>query len=117
MKPWETQAIFDLGPMTEAFGGLDDDARTTLGQFLTSTRPLLTAIQMKLLAGDLPAAATAAHSAKGAANVTGAFRLGGLCAAICVALRQGDGEKAQSLTARLPDVFGEVQAAIRQIIG
>ena len=117
MNSWNKQAVLDLGPMTEAFGCIDDDAKATLDFFLTSTRPLLTTIQMKLLAGDLPGAAAAAHSAKGAANVTGAFRLGGLCAEVYVQLRQGDVATAQSLTARLPDAFGEVQAAIHQLGG
>jgi HPt (histidine-containing phosphotransfer) domain-containing protein len=117
MNPWDTQAVLDLGPMTEAFGSIDNDAKATLGLFLSSTRPLLTTIQMKLLAGDLAAAAAAAHSAKGAANVTGAFRLGSLCAEIHAQLRQGDADRAQALTALLPDAFGEIQAAIRLIAG
>lgn len=115
MTRWETQEILDLGPMTEAFGSIDDDAKATFGLFVTSTRPLLTTIQTKLLAGDLSAAAAAAHSAKGAANVTGAFRLGGLCAEVYAQLRLGDAAKAQTLTALLPDAFSEVQAAIRQL--
>lgn len=117
MSPWKTQMILDLGPMTEAFGGIDDEAKATFGFFLTSTRPLLTTIQTKLLEGDLAAAAAAAHSAKGAANVTGAFRLGGLCAEVYALLRQGDVEGARSLTALLPDAFDEVQAVIRHLGG
>jgi two-component system sensor histidine kinase/response regulator len=115
MTPWDRLVVLDLGPMTEAFGGIDDDAKRALGLFLTSTRPLLTALQVKLLSGDLPGAAAAAHSAKGAANVSGAFRLGGLCDEVCRQLRQGDAEKAQAVAALLPDAFGEVQAEIRRL--
>ncbi|WP_158240702.1 Hpt domain-containing protein [Telmatospirillum siberiense] len=115
MTSWNSEKILDPGPLTEAFGSIDADARKTLELFLTSTRPLLGALQMKLLTGDLSGAAAAAHSAKGAANVTGAFRLGSLCAEICTLLRQGDGERAQALAIGLPDAFAEVQEAIRRL--
>jgi HPt (histidine-containing phosphotransfer) domain-containing protein len=115
MVSWKNLPVLDLGPMREAFGEIDNDAKATLASFLTTTHPLLVKIQMQMFANDLPAAAAAAHSAKGAANVTGAFRLGGLCAEICTQLRLGDEAKAQSLAALLPDIFDEVRVAIHQL--
>ncbi|HXP95430.1 MAG TPA: Hpt domain-containing protein [Telmatospirillum sp.] len=113
MAAWDKQAILDLAPMTDVFGAIDEDAKAALEVFLTSTRPLLASIQMKLFAGDLSGAADAAHSAKGAANVSGAFRLGGLCAEVCAQLQEGHLAQAQSLLALLPDAFNDVQAAIK----
>ncbi len=115
MIPWNARAVLDLGPMTEAFGGIDDEARAAFDFFLASTHPLLVSIQAKLLADDLPGAAAAAHSAKGAANVTGAFRLGGLCAEIYEQARQGEAAGARCLAALLPDAFAEVRAAIGRL--
>lgn len=115
MVSWDKLDILDLAPITDVFGVIDDDAKAAFGFFLTSTRPLLASIQMKLLAGDLSGAADAAHSAKGAANVSGAFRLGGLCAEICAKLQDGNRAQAQSLLALLPDAFNDVQAAIKRL--
>lgn len=115
MTSWNSREILDLGPLTDIFGGIDENARNALTLFLTSTQPLLVSIQMKLRAGDLKGADAAAHSAKGAANVTGAFRLGQLCAEICTALQQGDGARADVLAAKLPDAFAEVQNAIQRL--
>jgi HPt (histidine-containing phosphotransfer) domain-containing protein len=115
MTTWDRRAILDLGPMTEAFGTIDDEAKAALALFLSTIRPLLSSIQMRLLAGDLPGAAADAHSAKGAANVTGAFRLGALCDEICRQLKQGDSTEAQNVLALVPDAIDEVQAAIRRL--
>jgi HPt (histidine-containing phosphotransfer) domain-containing protein len=115
MAPWDKQAVLDLAPMRDVFGAIDEDAKAALGVFLSSTRPLLVSIQMKLLAGDLLGAADAAHSAKGAANVSGAFRLGGLCAEVCAQLLEGNSARAQNLLALLPDAFNDVEAAVKRL--
>lgn len=112
MSSWQTLSILDPGPLTEAFGDFGEDARKTLALFLASTRPLLARVESCLQAGDLAGAEAAAHSAKGAANVSGAFRLGGLCAEICARLRRDEPLPAHELAARLPDALAEVQKAI-----
>jgi HPt (histidine-containing phosphotransfer) domain-containing protein len=115
MTPWDKQEILDLGLLIEAFGSIDEEAKSVLGLFLTSTRPLLESIPAALLSGDLAGAAASAHAAKGAANMTGAFRLGSLCAEVCRLLTLGDAAQAQNASAHIPVAFGEVQAAIDQV--
>ncbi len=108
--------ILDLAPLEDAFGAIDDDALEALRRFITTTRPLLDRIAEALVKGELRVASEAAHSAKGAANVTGAARLGALCAAIEKAAREGDAGSAGKLAAKLPQCFAEVEAAISKLL-
>jgi HPt (histidine-containing phosphotransfer) domain-containing protein len=112
-----TLAVLDLGLLEEAFGEIDEDAIATLRLFVTSTRPLLEDVQLALLDGNPSRAAEAAHSAKGACNVTGAFRLGALCAGICDLLRAGEVAEARKLAEALPTTFAEVEAQINAMPG
>jgi HPt (histidine-containing phosphotransfer) domain-containing protein len=69
-----------------------------------------------LAAEDWPAAREAAHSAKGASNLTGAYQLGSLCSAVEKALRENDPATARHLAEGLPAVFAAVQAAIAAVL-
>lgn len=108
-------AILDPTPMEEAFGEIDEMAIETYGLFLTTTEPLLAEIGRHLAAGDLSAASETAHSAKGAARMTGAFRLAGVCAHIESLTKEGNGDDALEWLALAPDAFEEVRQAIRTV--
>lgn len=108
-------AILDPQPMEEAFGEIDDMAIETYGLFLTTTEPLLADIGRQLAAGDLAAASETAHSAKGAARMTGAFRLAGICSHIESLTKQGNGAEALEWLALAPQAFEEVRGAIADI--
>jgi HPt (histidine-containing phosphotransfer) domain-containing protein len=108
-------AILDPVPMEEAFGEIDEMAIETYGLFLTTTEPLLADIGRHLAAGDLTAASETAHSAKGAARMTGAFRLAGVCAQIERLTKEGNAIDALEWLALTPDAFEEVRKAIAEV--
>ena len=108
-------AILDPQPMEEAFGEIDEMAIETYGLFLTTTEPLLAEIGRHLAAGDLPAASETAHSAKGAARMTGAFRLAAVCSAIEALSKDGNSDDALEWLALAPDAFEEVRKAIDEV--
>jgi HPt (histidine-containing phosphotransfer) domain-containing protein len=114
----ERFAVLDLEPLTQAFGEFGDDVIDTLDLFLTSTWPLLEDVERLLAAEDLNGAGEAAHSAKGSANVSGAYRLGCVCAAVEIAaLRNHDLAAARLAAAALPASFAEVKAEIVRVVG
>jgi len=116
MTSGEQFAVLDLEPLMQAFGEFGDDVLDTLELFLTSTWPLLETVESLLVAEDLNGAGEAAHSIKGSANVSGAFRLGHLCAAVEVAaLRHRDIVAARAAAAALPAAFAEVKAEIERV--
>ena len=108
-------AILDPVPMEEAFGEIDEMAVETYGLFLTTTEPLFAEIARQLAAGDLPGASETAHSAKGAARMTGAFRLAGVCSHIESLTKEGNGADALEWLALVPDAFEEVRKAIEVV--
>ena len=108
-------AILDPQPMEEAFGEIDDMAIETYGLFLSTTEPLLAEIGRHLAAGNLPAASETAHSAKGAARMTGAFRLAEVCAQIESLTKEGNGNDALEWLALAPIAFEEVRKAIEEM--
>ena len=108
-------AILDPLPMEEAFGEIDEMAVETYGLFLTTTEPLLAEIGRHLAAGDLPAASETAHSAKGAARMTGAFRLAAVCSEIEALTKDGNSDDALEWLALVPDAFEEVRQAIHTV--
>lgn len=108
-------AILDPTPMEEAFGEIDEMAVETYGLFLTTTEPLLAEIGSHLAAGDLAAASETAHSAKGAARMTGAFRLAAVCAHIESLTKDGNGNDALEWLALAPIAFEEVRQAIKEV--
>lgn len=108
-------ALLDPVPMQEAFGEIDDIALETYGLFLSSTEPLLAEIGVHLLAGNYDSATDVAHSAKGAARMTGAFQLAAVCSEIERTSKDGDGVTALEWLALVPDAFEEVRRAILQL--
>ncbi len=105
-------AILDPVPMEEAFGEIDEMALETYDLFISSTEPLLAQIGKQLVAGDTAAASETAHSAKGAARMTGAFRLAAVCSAIESNSKEGHAVEALEWLALVPDAFEEVRTAI-----
>lgn len=108
-------AILDPTPMEEAFGEIDEMAIETYDLFLSTTEPLLAEIGRHLAAGDLAAACESAHSAKGAARMTGAFRLAGVCAHIESLTKDGNGDDALEWLALAPAAFEEVRKAVNEV--
>jgi HPt (histidine-containing phosphotransfer) domain-containing protein len=108
-------AILDPEPMEDAFGEINEMAIETYGLFISTTEPLLAEIGVHLAAGDLPAATDVAHSAKGAARMTGAFRLAAVCSGIESSSKAGDAATALEWLELVPEVFGEVKKAIEAI--
>lgn len=108
-------AILDPVPMEEAFGEIDEMALETYDLFLSSTEPLLAEIGRQLAAGDTAAATETAHSAKGAARMTGAFRLAAVCGQVENHCKDGNANEALEWLALVPDVFEEVRRAIQQV--
>jgi len=108
-------ALLDRVPMEEAFGEIDEIALETYGLFLSSTLPLLNQIGPHLLAGDCNDAADLAHSAKGAARMTGAFQLAAICSEIELCCKQRDPVSAQEWLALIPTAFEEVKRAIDMV--
>jgi HPt (histidine-containing phosphotransfer) domain-containing protein len=107
--------VLDTIPMEEAFGCIAEDAVATYDVFLRTTRPLLAETESALAAANLGVAAEKAHSAKGAANMTGAYRLGALFADIETGLKSGDLATVRRKLDAVPAVFAEVEDAINAI--
>ena len=108
--------VLDLSPLIQIFGSLGADCVEMLTMYVSSTAPLLQEVSRALAAGDLAAARQAANSAKGASNVTGAYRLGALCSRVDEALRQGDDTSARDHARDLPAAFEDVKAAVEREI-
>ncbi len=108
-------ALLDPVPMEEAFGEIDEMALETYGLFLSSTEPLLSQIGPHLLARDFDEAGDVAHSAKGAARMTGAFQLAAICSEIESCSKQQDQLSALEWLALLPGAFEEVRRAIEEV--
>ena len=108
-------AILDPVPMEEAFGEIDEMAIETYGLFLSTTEPLLAEIGRHIASGDLTAASESAHSAKGAARMTGAFRFAAVCGHIEKLTKEGNAAEALDWLALAPDAFEEVRNAIDEL--
>jgi HPt (histidine-containing phosphotransfer) domain-containing protein len=108
-------AILDPVPMEEAFGEIDEMAIETYELFISSTEPLLTELARQLAAGDTAGGVETAHSAKGAARMTGAFRLAGVCGHIERECKDGNGAEALEWLAFVPQAFDEVKRAIGNV--
>ena len=110
-------AVLDPVPMEEAFGEIDEMAIETYDLFIRSTEPLLAEIGSQLAAGDTKAAVETAHSAKGAARMTGAFRLAAVCGHIESECKNGNAAEALDWLALVPEAFDEVKRAIEEVRG
>jgi HPt (histidine-containing phosphotransfer) domain-containing protein len=110
-----TLALLDPVPMEEAFGEIDDMAVETYHLFLTTTEPMLADILRHLNASQLEQATDVAHSAKGAARMTGAFRLASVYAQIEAASKRGDRQAALEWAELVPASFDEVRQEIKRV--
>jgi two-component system sensor histidine kinase/response regulator len=108
-------ALLDPVPMQEAFGEIDEMALETYGLFIGTTEPLLTEIGVHLRAGDHAKASDVAHSAKGAARMTGAFQLAQVCGEIEKSSKEGDIDTARAWLELVPAAFEEVKQAIETL--
>lgn len=114
----EDLPVFDPEPLTVAFGEFGDGALDTLALFPGAIRPLIEIMQRALAEGDLHAAGEAAHSTKGAANVSGALRLGACSAAIeRAALHERDLTAARAAATQVVAAFEEVLQVIGRLRG
>ena len=107
--------LLDPTPMEEAFGEIDEMALETYTLFISTTEPLLNQIGGHLLANDFDQATDVAHSAKGAARMTGAFQLAAVCGEIEQSSKNGDGVTALEWLALVPTAFEEVKRAIAEV--
>jgi len=110
-----SQALLDPVPMEEAFGEIDEVALETYQMFIATTEPLLSELAALLRAGDCAGATEVAHSAKGAARMTGAFQLAAVCGEIERSSKDGDGATALEWLALVPAAFDEVKQAIETV--
>jgi len=108
-------AVLDPVPMEEAFGAIDEMAIETYDLFIRTTEPLLVEMDRQLAADDLAGAVESAHSAKGAARMTGAFRLAAVCGGIESSSKAGEKGEAVDWLALVPAAFDEVKAAIEAV--
>ena len=108
-------AVLDPVPMEEAFGEIDDMALETYDLFISTTGPLLAEIGKQLAAGDTAGAVETSHSAKGAARMTGAFRLADVCGHIESECKTGNAAEALEWLALVPEAFEEVRRAIEEV--
>jgi len=108
-------ALLDPVPMQEAFGEIDEMALETYGIFLSTTEPLLDEMGACLRAGDHERASEVAHSAKGAARMTGAFQLAAVCGEIERLSKEGDIVTSLEWLVLVPAAFEEVRRAIETV--
>lgn len=107
--------LFDPAPLTEAFGEFGSDALEMLQLFVKTSQPLRDQLLAALSQDLLADARECAHALKGAANSTGAVRLGHLCAVIDGALKDKNAAQAKLWAADLDRVFTETVDAINGI--
>jgi HPt (histidine-containing phosphotransfer) domain-containing protein len=113
----DTVSVLDPGPLTEAFGSFGAEALAMLDLFVHSIRPLIASAILGLDQGAARLAADSAHSAKGAANVTGAFRLGAVCQRIERLATLGDLNAARLAARELEPALAEVVREIERLKG
>ncbi len=107
----------DLDGLIQIYGGLNDDVRTVLADYLPWGRTLLIQLGSQIDDGDFDAAAGTAHTARGASNAIGATGLGRVLEDLEAAIRSGDGQNLLSLSGRAEEVFLEVEREITRLTG
>ncbi|HYD98873.1 MAG TPA: AAA family ATPase [Alphaproteobacteria bacterium] len=107
--------VFDPAALTELFGGLDDDARALLGEFLDQTERRLEELAEAIGRGDLHAAGEVAHQVKGSASTVGAAELALLGGEIETLLHQGDQARARDLQEAITLAFERAAEAMRAV--
>jgi two-component system sensor histidine kinase/response regulator len=107
--------ILDLAHLSEMFGGINDDARDFLLDFVGDVPRMISEINDGLVAGDGPQAREATHALKGAARSAGAGRLGQIASELQDRLDDSDLDKARLLYQKLLPSHGELHAAFQEL--
>jgi signal transduction histidine kinase/DNA-binding response OmpR family regulator len=105
-------ALWDPEALRSLFGSDPVRLKGLLATFREGVRRDGQAVMGALTAGDLPAAAAAAHRLKGAARMAGARPLAELLAEVETAARDGDAETAMRAAAALPALSVGTLAAV-----
>jgi HPt (histidine-containing phosphotransfer) domain-containing protein len=108
-------AILDLAILIEMYG---DDSRETLESalsgFAAAAPPYINAIKEAGTARELTTLASAAHSLKSIAALTGATQLATLCRQLEQAARDADNQILAPLLVALPDCWQRLQQQLQQ---
>ncbi|HYD98484.1 MAG TPA: response regulator [Alphaproteobacteria bacterium] len=113
--PTGADDVLDLSVIAFAFGGIDDDARAMLNDFVAVMAERWAALEDRLGAGDWTEAAEIAHTIKGAANSVGAREVGAVAAGIEDMLRDGRGAAATARLADGPPALARAAEAIARV--
>jgi signal transduction histidine kinase/DNA-binding response OmpR family regulator len=105
-------ALFDPDALRSLFGHDRVRLAGLLATFKDGLRRDSQAVATALSAGDLPAAAEAAHRLKGAARLAGARRLAELLGELEAAAREGAASRAGRVGAALPELAARTLSAV-----
>jgi len=111
--PGETASLFDPEALRQLFGADPTRLAGLLRSFREGLQRDSEAVAVALAAGDLGAAAAAAHRLKGAARMAGARPLADLLARVETAARDGEVEAAATAAATLPALSEKTMAAVQ----
>jgi HPt (histidine-containing phosphotransfer) domain-containing protein len=93
--------VVDLSPLTEAFGGLTEDAVALLDQFFISAMDDIGWVHDALARKDFQVARKTIHHAGGGAKGVGAVEFAAICATIERSLAEGDEPGVEQLASQL----------------
>ena len=109
------QIMLDLAILIEMYG--DDSSETiysALNGFAAAAPPYINAIKEAGKARELPALASAAHSLKSIAALTGATQLATLCRQLELAARDADDQALAPLLVAVADCWQRLQTQLQQ---
>ncbi|PKU25391.1 hybrid sensor histidine kinase/response regulator [Telmatospirillum siberiense] len=112
--------IIDLSQLTEAFGGLTEDAAALLEQFYASAEIDVAKVIEALTQNDTQLARQTAHHAAGGAKGVGALEFAAVCASIERLLIEGDGGGLEPLVGQLTPALNRARqrfAALMPLTG
>ncbi len=112
--------VVDLSPLTEAFGGLTEDAVALLDQFFASAMSDIEQVKDALARSDYQAARQTVHHAGGGAKGVGAIEFAAVCASVERSLTEGEGTGVERLAGQLTPALTRARqrfAALRPIAG
>lgn len=108
-------SIIDLNILIDMYG--DDSHETLRGAlsgFATAAPPYIDTIKKAGLSGDLGKLASAAHSLKSIAALTGATSLANICQHLEEDARDGNTDKVAILLLTLPECWQQLQQQLQQ---
>lgn len=108
--------VFDCGPLEMAFGGIDDEARGFVRDFMETLPNHYQAIKHAMAQGDLQGVYEAAHALKGASGSIGARSLSHLCADIENAAKDRDAERVRKLLSELNPHAEALEGAVKELV-